>query len=116
MVPGVKEDGTPNDIPVSAQSYYSTIGLYKSQRGYAEAFVHDASYIKLKELSVGYEFPQSVLRRTPLTSLRMSFVARNLCFLMKHTPGNPEADMTRQCSHRLSTIWLCLTPARSDSP
>lgn len=90
VVPGVKEDGTPNDIPVSAQSYYSTIGLYKSQRGYAEAFVHDASYIKLKELSVGYAFPQSVLRRTPLTSLRMSFVARNLCFLMKHTPGNPD--------------------------
>ena len=90
VVPGVKEDGTPNDIPVSAQSYYSTIGLYKSQRGYAEAFVHDASYIKLKELSVGYAFPQSVLRRTPLTSLRMSFVARNLCFIMKHTPGNPD--------------------------
>lgn len=90
VVPGVKEDGTPNDIPVSAQSYYSTIGLYKSQKGYAEEFVHDASYIKLKELSVGYSFPQSVLKRTPLTSLRLSFVARNLCFLMKHTPGNPD--------------------------
>ncbi len=90
VVPGVKEDGTPNDIPVSAQSYYSTIGLYKSQKGYAEEFVHDASYIKLKELSVGYSFPQSVLNRTPLTSLRLSFVARNLCFLMKHTPGNPD--------------------------
>ena len=90
VVPGVKADGTPNDIEVSAQRYYQTIGLYSSEQGYAEEFVHDASYIKLKELSLGYSFPQSLLKRTPLTSLKLSFVARNLCFLMKHTPGNPE--------------------------
>ena len=90
VVPGVKEDGTPNDIPVSAQAYYSAIGIYKSQKGYAEEFVHDASYIKLKELSLGYSFPKSMLRKTPFTMLKLSFVARNLCFLMKHTPGNPD--------------------------
>lgn len=59
VVPGVKGDGSINDIPVSAQRYYSTIGLYKSESGYAEEFVHDASYIKLKELSVGYNFPKN---------------------------------------------------------
>lgn len=90
VVPGVKEDGSPNDIPVSAQSYYSSVGLYLSQAGYAEEFVHDASYIKLKELSFGYTAPSKWLKKTPFTNLRMSFVARNLCFLMKHTPGNPE--------------------------
>ncbi len=90
VVPGVKADGSANDIPVSAQTYYSTVGLYLSQQGYAEEFVHDASYIKLKELSVGYTFPSKWLRKTPLQSARISFVARNLCFLMKHTPGNPE--------------------------
>ena len=89
-VPGVKADGSINDIPVTAQSYYNTIGLYSSEQGFAEEFVHDASYIKLKELSVGYDFPQKMLRRTHLSSLRLSFVARNLCFLMKNTPGNPE--------------------------
>lgn len=90
IVPGVKADGTPNDIKVSAQRYYQTIGLYSSEQGYAEMFLHDASYIKLKELSLGYSFPQKMLRKTPFTSLKLSFVARNLCFLMKHTPGNPE--------------------------
>ena len=97
-VPGVKADGSLNDIPVSAQRYYQTIGLYSSEQGYAEEFIHDASYIKLKELSIGYNFPQKVLKRIfPLkgdrgvfNSLRLSFVARNLCFLMKNTPGNPE--------------------------
>ena len=90
VVPGVKEDGSINDIPVSAQAYYSTIGIYKSQKGYAEEFVHSASYIKLKELSLGYSFPQRMLKKTPFTALKLSFVARNLCFLMKHTPGNPD--------------------------
>ena len=90
VVPGVKEDGSINDIPVSAQAYYSTIGIYKSQQGYAEEFIHSASYIKLKELSLGYSFPQRMLKKTPFTALKLSFVARNLCFLMKHTPGNPD--------------------------
>ncbi|MBF1427359.1 SusC/RagA family TonB-linked outer membrane protein [Hoylesella nanceiensis] len=90
VVPGVKEDGSINDIPVSAQAYYSTIGIYKSQKGYAEEFIHSASYIKLKELSLGYSFPQRILKKTPFTALKLSFVARNLCFLMKHTPGNPD--------------------------
>lgn len=90
VVPGVKEGGSINDIPVSAQAYYSTIGIYKSQKGYAEEFIHSASYIKLKELSLGYSFPQRMLKKTPFTALKLSFVARNLCFLMKHTPGNPD--------------------------
>ena len=90
VVPGVKEDGSINDIPVSAQAYDSTIGIYKSQKGYAEEFIHSASYIKLKELSLGYSFPQRMLKKTPFTALKLSFVARNLCFLMKHTPGNPD--------------------------
>lgn len=90
VVPGVKENGSINDIPVSAQAYYSTIGIYKSQKGYAEEFIHSASYIKLKELSLGYSFPQRMLKKTPFTALKLSFVARNLCFLMKHTPGNPD--------------------------
>ena len=39
---------------------------------------------------MGYTFPSRWLKRTPLTQLRLSFVARNLCYLMKHCPGNPE--------------------------
>ncbi len=97
-VPGVKADGSPNDILVSAENYYNRIGLFSNSQGYAEEFVHDASYIKLKELSIGYDFPKKTLRKIlPLkgergvfTSLRLSFVARNLCFLMKNAPGNPE--------------------------
>lgn len=86
---GTSERTVNRDFP-NAQRYYQTIGLYSSEQGYAEEFVHDASYIKLKELSLGYDFPKKLFQKTPLTSLRLSFVARNLCFLMKNTLGNPE--------------------------
>ena len=90
VAPGVTADGQPNTKEVSAQAYYSHIGLYKAQKGFAEMFVHSASYIKLKELALGYSLPKSLLRKTPLTNVKLSFVARNLCFLLKHTPGNPD--------------------------
>ena len=90
VVPGVTADGQPNSKEVSAQTYYSNIGLYKSQKGYAEMFIHSASYIKLKELALGYSLPKACLKKTPLTNVKFSFVARNLCFLLKHTPGNPD--------------------------
>ena len=86
---GTSQRTLDRDFP-NAQRYYQTIGLYSSEQGYAEEFVHDASFIKLKELSVGYDFPKKLFRKTPLASLRLSFVARNLCFLMKNAPGNPE--------------------------
>lgn len=85
IIPGVTEAGTPNTTSIDAEKYY------KSLSGMAEEFVYDASFIKLKELAIGYSFPRSLLKKTPLTSLNVSFVGRNLAYLMKHTPGtSPE--------------------------
>ena len=85
VAPGVTADGTANTTAMKAQRYYT------SMSGMAEEFVYDASFIKLKELSIGYSFPKSLLKKTPLTSLNVAFVARNLAYLMKHTPGtSPE--------------------------
>lgn len=83
VFPGVTEDGSPNTKQIKASEYYSSL--------LPEDFLYDASFIKLKELSVGYSFPSSMLKKTPFTSLNMSLVARNLCYLLKHTPGtSPE--------------------------
>lgn len=84
-VKGVNEDGTPNTTAVDAESYYKRIA------NVAEEFLYDASFIKLKELSLGYSFPKTLLKKTPFNSLKVAFVARNLCYLMSHTPGtSPE--------------------------
>lgn len=83
VFPGVTENGQPNTTRITANQYYGALQ--------AEDFLYDASFIKLKELSFGYSFPQSMLKKTPLNSFNISFVARNLCYLLKHTPGtSPE--------------------------
>ena len=79
----VHADGTPNTTQITASNYYGNL--------LPEDFLYDASFIKLKELSLGYSFPSKMLKKTPLTALNVSFVARNLCYLLKHTPGtSPE--------------------------
>lgn len=83
VFPGVTENGQPNTKAITASQYYGALA--------PEDFLYDASFIKLKELSLGYSFPSKLLKKTPLTSLNVSFVARNLCYLLKHTPGtSPE--------------------------
>ena len=83
VFPGVYQDGTANTKQISASNYYGN--------QLAEDYIYDASFIKLKELSLGYTFPKAMLKKTPFTSLGLSFVARNLFYLMKHTPGtSPE--------------------------
>ena len=83
VFPGVTESGQPNTTKITASQYYGAL--------LAEDFLYDASFIKLKELSIGYNFPTKLLKKTPIQSLSVSFVARNLCYLLKHTPGtSPE--------------------------
>lgn len=88
VIPGVNEDGTPNTTPINAEEYYRSIG---GDNAPAEEYVYSASYVKLKELSFGYSFPKEWLKKIHVSSLRLSFVGRNLCYLKKHTPGtSPE--------------------------
>jgi hypothetical protein len=91
ILPGVYEDGTPNTTSIRYEDYYRFIGNAGTDAGVAEEFVFDASYIKFRELAIGYSFDQKFLKKTPFNTLKLSFVARNLCYFLKHTPGtNPE--------------------------
>lgn len=89
VIDGIDEaTGQKNIIPVSAEAYYRSIG---GDNAPAEEYVYDASYIKFKELSLGYSFPSKWLKKIHVSNLRLAFVGRNLCYLLKHTPGtSPE--------------------------
>ncbi len=57
-------------------------------------FVEDASYIRLKTLSLGYTVPKSFLDALHLSSARISFLANNL-FTITDYPGlDPESVQT----------------------
>lgn len=90
---GVMSDGkggyVKNTVAVSAQDYWQAI----TSQNIAEEFVYNASFIKLRELSVGYTLPQAWLnKQTLIKGVTLSLVGRNLWTILKHTDNiDPES-------------------------
>lgn len=78
----VKQDGTPNDIPVLAQDFNQFYW------GNAEAHIFDASYMKLRQVQLTYAVPQSMLARfiPGADALNLSLVANNVWMIHKNVP------------------------------
>lgn len=82
---GVHKNGKQNDIIIPAQAYY------KALSNIDEAFVYDASYVKLREVKLGYQLPFSFIKGIGLQSATISLVGRNLWIISKHVPNiDPE--------------------------
>ena len=90
IFPGIDETtGQANQVAVTAQNFYQEI----CKQNIAEEFVYDASFIKLRELSLTYQFPTSLLTKLKyVKGLTISLIGRNLWTIMKHTDNiDPEA-------------------------
>jgi hypothetical protein len=87
--PGVKADGTPNDIRVSGVSF----GAYGYRYSPAADFVYDASYVKLREVVLSYSFPQSLVAKLgPVKGVDFSLIGRNLWIIHKNLPNADPED------------------------
>jgi TonB-linked SusC/RagA family outer membrane protein len=88
---GVDLNGHPNTVAVNSQLYFQDLSTGNDQ--IAQEFVYDASFIKLRSLSVTYSLPASMIRGTVVKGVNVALVARNLAILMKHTPNeDPESN------------------------
>lgn len=84
---GVNRDGSPNSVVVSVIDYYNN----SYQNNFPEHIV-DASYVVLRELSLGYKIPDSFLKNTFISNARFSLIGRNLALLSnKSRINNPIA-------------------------
>jgi len=82
------EDGKPNDKYITPQSNgFSNLD---------EMQIFDASYVKLREVVVGYSLPSSLLKKSFISNARISLSGRNLWTLYKNAPKgiDPEASVT----------------------
>ena len=87
IAPGVIQnaDGTyrPNDIPVNPEQYWEQVATNCPRQ-----FVYDNSYVKCRELTFGYTFPEKMLSALKIVkSLSVSFVARNPFIVWKRIPN-----------------------------
>jgi TonB-linked SusC/RagA family outer membrane protein len=87
-------DGTfrANDVPlINAQDFWiNSLGAGNA----SEAFVFDASFIKLREVALTYSFPSEVIKNTFLKGLSVGVEGRNLALLYSKVPHiDPEANL-----------------------
>jgi len=90
ILPGVKQDGTPNDVEItSANLGFDNFG-FSNPRG--ETLIFDGSTIRLQELSIGYTVPSKFLDGTPFGSLSFTASGFNLWYDAVNTPDSVNFD------------------------
>jgi hypothetical protein len=92
IVDGVMADGTPNTTTITSQQYWQAVAGFEPV---ASQFVYDATNVRLREATLTYTIPSTVLSRTPFTRLSVSFVGRNLWLIKNSIPGlDPESTFS----------------------
>lgn len=78
----------PNDVRAEAETYYGGVA-YNAR----ESTVYSASYVKLREVRIGYQLPKTLLQGTFVKGVGVSLVGRNLWLISSHAPGiDPETS------------------------
>ncbi|MCL4642237.1 MULTISPECIES: SusC/RagA family TonB-linked outer membrane protein [Olivibacter] len=104
---GVLADGTPNTKevwlgqgvdPATGLNYGD--GYYRIiHRGVSENFVEDASWVRLRSVSLGYRFPQKWLQNSFVKSVQLSVTGNNLALWTDYSGFDPESTTTNSGSN-----------------
>ncbi len=85
---GVKVKGISNSTKQYVEAYVDAKTYYRTHLGthVYEEWLMDASYIKLRELRLGYTFEKKDLGRLPIQSINLAFIARNPAMIWQKAP------------------------------
>lgn len=77
----------PNDVIVPANAYHNN--RYRRQN--ESEGIYDATFVKLRQVSLGYNLPASVLNKTFISKARISLIGNNVWLWAKEfNHGDPE--------------------------
>jgi len=86
-------DGTvrDNDVPLaSAADFWQAL----DDNSVAEAFIFDASFVKLREVAISYQLPTRLFKNSFVRGLSVGLEGRNLALLYSKVPHiDPEANL-----------------------
>jgi TonB-linked outer membrane protein, SusC/RagA family len=94
IIEGVNQsDGKSNTTAITSEQYWKGIN------GINEAFMYDATNIRLREISFGYILPKQLFKTLPIKTAKIGFVARNLFMIYSKTKGfDPEGGYSTASS------------------
>lgn len=89
-IKGVDTNGAPVDMVIAPENLRT---YYDGLRNISSTFIYDASFIKLRQIIIGYQLPLNQIKGlSKIQGASISFVARNLFILYKKTPNvDPES-------------------------
>ncbi|WP_290798699.1 SusC/RagA family TonB-linked outer membrane protein [Flavihumibacter sp. UBA7668] len=95
VVDGVIQDGSggfsKNSETVTQQQYWGQLSTLNNL-GVGEAYIYDATNIRLRNVQLTYSFAKSVLAKTPLQSARIALSCNNVWMIKSHMNGiDPES-------------------------
>ncbi len=80
-----------NTTKLSAREWHTSITL---GRRLIEGMIYDASYVKLREVKLGYTLPNKILKGLPFRDINISLVGRNLALWTDVPHVDPETAST----------------------
>ncbi len=78
----------PNTTSVSASSYYNNY----YDRGNEESALYDASYLKLRQVSIYYNFPEKLTTSIGFSNIKVGIVGSNLLLFTENPHFDPELN------------------------
>lgn len=106
---GVKVNGISATTGQEVTAYVDARTYYRSTLGtnVYEEWLYDASYIKLREVSLGYTFDKSAASKLPFHSFKIALIARNPCMIWQKAPkGIDPSELSTGGSQGYPISWL----------
>lgn len=93
ILPGVIDNGdgtySPNNIQITGQNYWSS-GF--GNVGGGEFTVFDATTLRLREVTIGYDIGNQLLKTKAIKNIRVTIYGRNLYYYAPNSPIDPEVN------------------------
>ena len=106
---GVTPEGNPLTMTLDETQID---GFWWAYGNLSDRFIRDASFAKLRQVSIGYRFPQKLSGNLPVQSASLSFVGRNLAVLFDDIE-NVDAESTYNNSNAQGLDYYGLPQTRS---
>lgn len=88
ILPGVLQSGETNNIAITS----TNIGFHHYFGGANEIQIFDGTTLRLQEVSLGYDFDQKLIDKTPFGSISLNLVGNNLWYKAFNFPENINYD------------------------
>ena len=95
LIQGVYKDDNGNYVPntteISQQQYWTSVHSY-GNLGISEANLYDATNIRLRNVSLNYNFPKKMLEKTPFQQIKLGVSCNNVWMIYSKMNGiDPES-------------------------